>query len=90
MGRNLNEDNLNKSFCSIREMEKNNKMMKLHRNITVELMCHPGNVPNEFYWDDFNCSQERLYGGPCERRSPHTQTPYGKIAPSPRGRSIRR
>jgi predicted glycoside hydrolase/deacetylase ChbG (UPF0249 family) len=30
------------------------------KDVTVEYMCHPGNAPKEFYWDEFNSSDDRL------------------------------
>ena len=52
MGQNLTLDNFKKHFETI---------VKDDKNICIELMCHPGNIPETFQWDDFNSSVDRVH-----------------------------
>jgi predicted glycoside hydrolase/deacetylase ChbG (UPF0249 family) len=50
MGTKLNNENLESHFEKLK-----------HRNDIIEIMCHPGNIPESYYWDEFNVSQDRVY-----------------------------
>jgi len=57
MGKLLTEENFRKSLAEILSEKKLNPSEEIH----IEYMCHPGQIPKDFYWDDFNCSQDRIH-----------------------------
>lgn len=68
MGINMTEDHLQENFSFIKnkiieknEIENQIEQKLFKKEYFIELMCHPGNVPSSFYWDDFNSSNDRIH-----------------------------